>query len=59
MPGMMSKKEAAAFEKVMKQWIDGLVVFQETGERKQFVATQDQLESFQKEFGTKVQITIE
>ena len=34
-------------------------VFKETGTRKQFVATQDQLEAFQTEFGTKVQIVVE
>ena len=52
----MSKEEANAFEKVMKGIIDAETVFQNTGKKEQFVATDDQLNTYQKEFETRVQV---
>lgn len=52
MAEQMSKEQAAAFDKVMRGALDALDVFQRTGERKQFAAVQDQIASYQKEFGS-------
>jgi hypothetical protein len=37
------------FEKMVKQIMDALDVFQKTGQRNQFVAVQDQIKTFEKE----------
>jgi len=45
------QRELKAFNRLIKQVIKGVDVFQKTGRRTQFISIQDQLETFHKEYG--------
>jgi hypothetical protein len=58
MAKIMTKEQSAAFQKVILQAIDAMILEEETGQTQQLVAARDQLDAYEKEFGDHVKIKL-
>lgn len=56
MPKQMPKKQAAAFERCMKSFINALALSKETGQMDSLLAAADQIKAYEKEYNATVRI---